>query len=95
MDLFVGGMAESDAGGSLVGPTFQAVIARQFRALRSGDRFYWQNQRFDRATNRMIQGTTLGAIIRRNTDTTTVQPNVFIAAPSGHRKNRLAPDPAH
>jgi peroxidase len=95
VDLFVGGMAESDARGSLVGPTFQAVIARQFRALRSGDRFYWQNQPFDRATLRMIQGTTLGAIIRRNTHTTTVPPNVFIAAPSGHRKNSMPPGPAH
>lgn len=50
---------------------------------------------FDRATVRMIRGTTLGAIIRRNTDTTTVQPNVFIATPSGHQKNSMPPGPAH
>jgi peroxidase len=95
VDLFIGGLAEPHARGSLVGQTFQAIIARQFRALRAGDRFYWQNQPFDRATARMIEGTTLGKIILRNTDTTSVQPNVFIVAPSGHRKNRVAPDPAH
>jgi peroxidase len=93
VDLFIGGLAENHARGSLVGPTFQAIIARQFRALRTGDRFYWQNQPFDRATARMIQGTTLGAIIKRNTDTTSVQPNVFLAAASGHRKNRLPSGP--
>jgi peroxidase len=95
VDLFIGGLAEPHARASLVGQTFQAIIARQFRALRAGDRFYWQNQPFDQATARMIEGTTLGKIILRNTDTTSLQPNVFIAASSGHRKNRVAPDPAH
>jgi hypothetical protein len=41
----------------------------------------------------MIQSTTLGAIIKRNTDTASVQPNVFLAAASGHRKNRLPSGP--
>jgi peroxidase len=95
VDLFIGGLAEPHARGSLVGQTFQAIIARQFRALRAGDRFYWQNQPFDRTTARMIEATTLGKIILRNTDTTSLQPNVFIAAPSAHRKNQVAPDPAH
>jgi peroxidase len=95
VDLFIGGLAEPHARGSMVGQTFQAIIARQFRALRAGDRFYWQNQPFDRATARMIESTTLGKIILRNTDTTSLQPNVFFAAPSVHRKNRVAPDPAH
>jgi peroxidase len=42
VDVFIGGPAEDHARGSLVGPAFQAIIARQFRALRSADRFYWQ-----------------------------------------------------
>jgi hypothetical protein len=37
----------------------------------------------------MIRSTTLGAIIMRNTDTTSVQQNVFLAAPAGHIKARL------
>jgi peroxidase len=89
VDLFIGGLAENHARGADVGPTFQAIIARQFQALRAGDRFFWQNQHFDRATAQMIRSTTLGAIIMRNTDTTSVQPNVFLAAPAGHIKARL------
>ena len=38
VDLFIGGLAEVHAQGARVGPTFQAIIARQFAALRDGDR---------------------------------------------------------
>jgi peroxidase len=91
VDLFMGGLAEQHARAAQVGPTFQAIIARQFEALRTGDRFYWQNQPFDRTTAYVIGNTTLAAIIRRNADTTTLQANVFLAAPAGHIKNPMPP----
>jgi len=78
VDLFIGGLAENHAPGAEVGPTFQTIIGHQFRALRSGDRFFWLNQGFDPATASMISNTRLSDIILRNTDTTTVQPNVFL-----------------
>jgi peroxidase len=81
VDLFMGGLAEARANGAVVGPTFQAIIARQFEVLRLGDRFFWQNQDFDHNTAVMISNTTLADIIRRNTATPNLQPSVFIAAP--------------
>jgi peroxidase len=81
LDLFMGGLAETHAPGAEVGPTFQAIIGLQFHALREGDRFFWQNEAFDRGTANLIANTTLADIIKRNTDTTaTLQPNVFLQA---------------
>ncbi len=81
VDLFMGGLAEKHAPGAIVGPTFQAIIARQFHALRAGDRFFWMNEGFNDATASMIANTTLADIIKRNTDTPNLQANVFIEAP--------------
>lgn len=91
VDLFMGGLAETHATGARVGPTFQAIIARQFEALRDGDRFFWRNQPFDQPTAQAIAGTSLATLILRNTDTTSTQPQVFLAAPAGHVKNAVAP----
>ncbi|MBV9354319.1 MAG: peroxidase [Chloroflexi bacterium] len=84
LDLFMGGLAEDHAQGAKVGPTFQSLIADQFSRLRSGDRFFWLNQGFDSQTSAMISNTRLSDIIKRNTDTTSLQTNVF-----------LAPNPPH
>jgi peroxidase len=80
VDLFMGGLAERHADGAVVGATFQAIIARQFRALRDGDRFFWRNQQFDAETAATIDSTKLSHIIKRNTDTLTLAENAFIAA---------------
>jgi peroxidase len=80
VDLFIGGLAENHAPGALVGPTFQAIIARQFDALRAGDRFFWLNEEFGQETASMISNTTLADLIKRNTDTPNLQANVFIAS---------------
>jgi peroxidase len=88
VDLFMGGLAEAHAAGAVVGETFQAIIARQFHALRAGDRFFWANQDFDRDTAALIAQTTLGQIIKRNTDTSRVSPNVFIAEGDGKTQYR-------
>ncbi len=81
VDLFIGGLAEIHARGARVGPTFQAIIARQFAALRGGDRFFWMNEGFNAETASMISQTKLSDIILRNTDTTNLQANVFIETP--------------
>jgi len=78
LDLFIGGLAEDHVSGADVGPTFQTIIARQFAALRDGDRFFWLNQGFDRQTSSLISNVTLATLILRNTDTTTLQAKVFL-----------------
>jgi Ca2+-binding RTX toxin-like protein len=78
IDLWIGGLAETHAAGAFVGQTFQAIIARQFTALRDGDRLWWQNQGFDAKTAAQIGRTTLAGLIELNTDTKDIQPDVFV-----------------
>jgi peroxidase len=94
VDLFIGGLAENHASGAIVGPTFQAIIADQFQALRAGDRFFWMNEGFDRQTASMISNTTLADIIERNADTPNLQANVFIQAAIPKHVQPHAPPPA-
>ncbi|KAB1078530.1 peroxidase family protein [Methylobacterium soli] len=77
VDLWTGGLAEGHAPGSLIGPTFSAIIGSQFERLRDGDRLWYQNDQFDRETLSDIQHTSLSDIILRNTDTQFIQDDVF------------------
>jgi hypothetical protein len=78
VDLFMGGLAEAHAPGAAVGPTFQAIIADQFQRLRSGDRFFWQNQPFDAKTAASIASTTIATIMARNTVMTNTKGDLFV-----------------
>ncbi len=92
LDLFMGGLAETHAFGADVGPTFRAIIAKQFQALRAGDRFFWQNEGFDSQTTATISSTTLAQIILRNTNTTSQQGNVFRAPTPAQHPHRSVPN---
>jgi hypothetical protein len=76
IDLWIGGLAEDHLPNSSMGETFTAIIVDQFVRLRDGDRFWYQSSLPDRLM-REIEDTTLAAIIRRNTDITKLQENVF------------------
>jgi peroxidase len=101
VDLWAGGLAEDHVPGSVIGPTFGKIIGDQFTALRDGDRFYFENQGFDRQTLKEIKGTTLSDLILRDTDTTAMQADAFVATerhsgtlggvdPNGHEEEGMA-----
>ncbi|MFZ0101364.1 MAG: peroxidase family protein [Pseudolabrys sp.] len=79
IDLWTGGLAEDHVAGSVIGPTFGKIIGDQFTALRDGDQYYFENQGFDRQTLNEIKGTTLSDLIQRDTDTTAMQSDAFVA----------------
>jgi peroxidase len=79
IDLWTGGLAEDHVAGSIIGSTFGKIIGDQFTALRDGDRFYFENQRFDQRTLSEIKSTTLSDLILRDTDTNAIQSDAFVA----------------
>ena len=92
VDLFEGGLAEDHVDGAMVGPTFKAILTKQFAGLRDGDSYWWQNQGFDPQTYQHIQNGTLAEIIERNTNTNVVQQDVFQAA-DRHSSDGMPKDP--
>jgi len=81
IDLWVGGLAEKHLPNSSLGETFTRILVDQFSRLRDGDRYWYQNV-LPAGTVREIQSTTLADIVRRNTQLTNLQPNVFFFSPS-------------
>ena len=79
VDLWTGGLAEDHVAGTVIGPTFGKIIGDQFTALRDGDQYYFENQGFDKQTLSEIKGTTLSDLILRDTDTTAMQRDAFVA----------------
>lgn len=43
MDLFTAGVSETHVPSGKVGPTFACMLGEQFRSLKNGDRFYYEN----------------------------------------------------
>ncbi len=59
-----------------VGELTQAVLTEQFERIRAGDQ-YWYENLFSGRELRDLQRTTLADVIRRNTEITGLQRNVF------------------
>ncbi len=76
IDLWVGGLAEDHLPNSSLGATFTAILVDQFTRLRDGDRFWYQASLSGRMLHD-IENTSLADIIRRNTNLTKLQENVF------------------
>lgn len=87
VDLWIGGLAEAQVNGGLLGETFNTIVADQFLRLRDGDRFFYQNDlEHLQLLDADIANTRLSDIIRRNSSITSIQDNAFIAKLPGDQK---------
>ncbi len=79
IDPFEGMLAEDHVAGADAGPTIKAILAKQFAALRDGDRFFYLNEGFTtEEANLFQQGNTLAEVIEGNTNISNLQSNVFL-----------------
>ncbi len=66
VDLWIGGLAEADVPGALIGPTFHRILVDQFTRSRDGDRFWYQSH-LPPAMVSLVEGQNLRQVILRNT----------------------------
>ena len=94
IDVWVGGLAEEHVPGAQLGPLFQRIIADQFQRLRDGDRYWYENGQFTQEELDLIRGTTLAALVERNTSITGLGGNLFTTgtAPEGPAAAGFAAD---
>ena len=80
IDIWTGGILEDQIKGARVGPLFRCILIEQFKNLRDGDRFYFENPSVFKAEQLAeIRQTTLGRVMCDNGDNITrVTDNVFI-----------------
>ncbi|CAF95704.1 unnamed protein product, partial [Tetraodon nigroviridis] len=67
IDVWVGAIAEPAVPGGRVGPLLACLLSRQFRALRDGDRFWWEKEGvFSEAQRERLRSVSLSRIICDN-----------------------------
>lgn len=76
VDLWVGALAEDHRRGEGVGDTLRAILVDQFSRLRSGDRYWYENQ-MSREEIAVVNRTSLADIIRRNSGLENIQRDSF------------------
>ncbi|CAJ0968166.1 unnamed protein product [Ranitomeya imitator] len=86
IDLFPALMSEDIIPGSRLGPTLMCLLTTQFRNVRNGDRFWYENPGiFTPAQLTQIKQTSLARVLCDNGDNITkVQPDVFKMAEFPH-----------
>ena len=79
MDLWLAGLAEKHLNGSSIGPTFACLMAETFKAIRDGDRFWWENPGvFTLSQRKALSKVTLSKVICDSSDgIESIQPNAF------------------
>lgn len=88
IDPWVGFLSEDHMPNSLFGETVLTLMTRQFRNIRDGDRFYYENDSGLTSEEKSeIKKTRLSHVIRRNTDVMGIQDNVFVAQDHPHMED--------
>ena len=79
MDLWLAGLAEKRLDGSSIGPTFACLLAETFKAIRDGDRFWWEKAGIFTSSQRStLSKVTLSQVICESSDgIQNIQPNAF------------------
>ncbi|XP_078526807.1 myeloperoxidase-like [Lissotriton helveticus] len=78
IDLWIGGIAEPFVKNGRVGPVFACLIGSQFRKIRDGDRFWWQNPGvFSQTQLSALSTATLARIFCDNSGLKEVPTDVF------------------
>nr|AAA16245.1 peroxidase-like protein [Euprymna scolopes] len=83
IDVWTGGVSEIPIEGGSVGPLFACIAARQFQALKMGDRFWYENagpNQLSVDTVNAIRNVTMSRLICDNTNIQQIQGDAFIAA---------------
>ncbi|KAK1333318.1 hypothetical protein QTO34_006859 [Cnephaeus nilssonii] len=81
VDVWLGGLAEDLLPGARTGPLFACLIGRQMKALRDGDRFWWERGGvFTEAQRRELGTHSLSRVICDNTGLPRVPADAFRAA---------------
>ena len=82
IDLFIAGSSEKVLPGAVVGPTFACIIGEQFRRIKAGDRFWYENANqigsFTSSQLAEIKKASLARILCDNSEIQLMQPNAFL-----------------
>lgn len=86
VDPWVGMLAEDHMPGAMFGESIMTIMKDQFRALRDGDRFYFEiDPELTSEDKSNIRNTSLADLIMRNTSLQSMQNNVFVMERKCHK----------
>ncbi|XP_010021666.1 PREDICTED: thyroid peroxidase-like, partial [Nestor notabilis] len=78
IDVWLGGLVEDFLPGARTGPLFACIIGKQMKALRDGDRFWWENGNvFTEAQKHELKKHSLSRVICDNTGISEVPADAF------------------